>query len=51
MVSFFKAELHCHVKLFSHGVFRPAQLRRRLNWTRRLGLSGLAITEHISKKG
>lgn len=42
-----KAEFHCHIKLFSRGRFRPAQLRRRLNWARRLGLDVLAVTEHL----
>ncbi|MCL6448787.1 MAG: hypothetical protein K6U04_11660 [Armatimonadetes bacterium] len=46
-MSFLKIELHCHVKLFGRGVFRPAQLRRRLNRARRLGLSALAVTEHF----
>ncbi|MBC7325259.1 MAG: PHP domain-containing protein [Moorella sp. (in: Bacteria)] len=46
-MSVLKIELHCHVKLFGRGVFRPAQLRRRLNWARRLGLSALAVTEHF----
>jgi len=42
-----KADFHCHVKLFSHGRFRPAQLRRRLNWAARLGLDVQAVTEHF----
>jgi len=42
-----KAEFHCHVKLFSHSIFRPVQLRRRLNWAKHIGLDVLAVTEHI----
>jgi len=46
-MSFLKAELHCHVKLFSRRAFRPAQLQRRLNRARQLGLNVLAVTEHV----
>ena len=46
-MSFLKIELHCHVKLLSRGAFRPGQLRRQLNWAARLGLHGLAVTEHF----
>lgn len=42
-----KAELHCHVKLFAHRPFRPAQLQRRLNRARDMGLDVLAVTEHM----
>lgn len=44
---FLKIELHCHVKLFSRGAFHPGQLRQRLKWAARLGLHGLAVTEHF----
>lgn len=42
-----KADFHCHVKLLAQRPFQTAQLIKRLDWARRVGLDMLAITEHI----
>ncbi|SFG11007.1 hypothetical protein SAMN05660649_00710 [Desulfotomaculum arcticum] len=42
-----RAELHTHVKIFINRKFSPEQLKKRLNWAKRIGLNVLAITEHL----
>lgn len=43
-----KADFHCHIKLLGNRPsYRQAQLLKRLNWARYVGLDMLAVTEHI----